>query len=267
MMKNIEFNDFTITFREILVCIAITLILIGCGFLISGKIKDNANEENEKYYKALKINYDEEMFKYAIKTNIGYTLAQGKVQAIDGVKINDIDGVYFKIIKEKEEYTKHYKKVEHTRIVGNTTETYYTYEEYWTWDYKGKEEFHTQKFKFLGEEFDYGTINFYNKRYKETKSAGYHIRFNYYVIPFEFDGTLFTYIDNNTINKNTFLFNTIDNIIVSKEKESKSHTIGFWFIWSIFILIIDFGYMYLDNNYLEDKEEKIKNVPIYKKKC
>lgn len=169
-MKNIEFVDFTITPREILVSIAITLILIGIGFLISSGIKSSIDDSNEKYYKALKIDNNDEIFTYSLKTNVGYSLAQGKVQAVDGVSIEDIDGTYFKIRKRKEEYTKHYRQVAHTRTKADgTTETYYTTEEYWTWDYRSEDEWHTEKFNFLGAEFDYGVINFTNEQYKETK--------------------------------------------------------------------------------------------------
>lgn len=169
-MKKFDFGDFSITFREVLVSIVITLILISFGFMISVDIKDNINENNEKYYKSLKINNDDEIFKYALETNIGYVLAQGKVQAVNGVSISDIDGVYFKIRKREEEYTKHYKQVAHTRTKSDgTTETYYTTEEYWTWDYKSEEEWHTEKFNFLGGLFNYGTVNFTNEQYKETK--------------------------------------------------------------------------------------------------
>lgn len=248
-----NFGDFTITIREILIAIAITLILIGLGFLVSGIIKNNINESNEKYYKALKINNDEEMFKYAIKTNVGYTLSQGKVKAVNGISIEDIDGKYFEIRKVKEKYTKHTRQVAHTRRVGNTTQTYYTTEVYWTWDYVSEEKFHTEKFNFLGVEFDYGNIKFHNENYKETKSDEINIRYKYYVIPFEFEGTLFTYINNNTINQNDFsINNTIENIIKSKENSTKGFNIGFWIIWIITIGCIDFGYVYLDNNYLED---------------
>lgn len=256
-MKNIEFMDFKITPREILVSIAITLILIGIGFLISSGIRSSIDESNEKYYKALKIDNNDEIFRYSLKTNVGYSLAQGKVQAVNGVSISDIEGKYFKIIKKKEEYTKHYKKVKHTRTVGNTTETYYTYEEYWTWDYTGEEEWHIEKFNFLGVEFDYGIINFTNEQYKETISGGYHIRYKYYVIPFEFNGTLFTYINNNQINQNTFYYNeTIEDIINEKQQNSNIKIITFWFFWIIMIGFIDYFYVLLDNDYLEDKRGK-----------
>lgn len=253
-----DFGDFTITKREIFVAITITLILVGLGFIISGAIENGINENNEKYFKALKIDNDEEMFRYAIKTNVGYTLAQGRVKAVDGVSIDDILGKYLKIKKVKEEYTKHTRQVAHTRTVsdgngGTRTETYYTTEEYWTWDFAGQEEFHTQKFNFLGVDFDYGVINFYNESHKETKNESYYIRYQYYIIPFEFDGTLFTFIENNTISKNDFSTNkTIDKIIEEKESSVNAFVGIFWFIWIMFIIFIDFGYVYLDNNYLED---------------
>lgn len=247
-----KFGEFVITRREILVSIAITFILIGIGFLINSTIQNAIYEDNEKYYKALKID-NEEQFKYALKTNVGYTLAQGKIQAINGVSLEDIEGTYCKIRKVKEKYTMHTRQVAHTRRVGNTTQTYYTTEEYWTWDYAGEEEFHAEKFNFLGVEFNYGTIQFYNEKYKETKSGGYHIRYQYYIIPFEFKGTLFTHIDNNTINQNDFYYNnTIESIIKSKEGEANIWNVIFWIIWIILIGLIDYGYVYLDNNYLED---------------
>lgn len=248
-----KFENFTITKREIFVCIATTLFLIGVGFLIASAIANKIGENNEKYYKALKINNEQEIFNYAMKTNIGYAFAQGNVKAINGVSIDDIDGRYFKIRKTKEKYTKHTRQVEHTRTVGNKTEEYYTTEEYWTWDHVGEEEFNTEKFNFLGEIFDYGTINFKNENFKETKKVDYYTRYKYYVIPFEFDGTLFTYINNNTINQNEFFVGkSIENIIKEKEKTIEILNVIFWIIWSMLIGAVDFVYVCLENNYLED---------------
>ena len=105
-------------------------------------------------------------------------------------------------------------------------------------------------------DFNYGTINFQNESYKETKSGGYHIRYKYYVIPLEFEGTLFTHIKDNTINENTFsINNTIENVIEEKQTYFNNITIIFWTIWIIFVGFIDFGYMCLENNYLEDKKK------------
>lgn len=249
-----EFENFKVTKRETLVSIAITLALIGLGIIISEAIKNNVNESNEKYYKALKINNDEEMFKYAIKTNVGYTLASGTIRAINGISIDELDGIYLSIKKVKEEYRKHYREEKHTRIKSDgTEEIYYTTEEYWTWDYVEEEKIHVDKFNFLGVDFDYDTIEFYNQSYNTTKEVEYHIRYKYYTIPIEFEGTLFTYINNNTITQNKFSTNkTINEIVKSKEDDVNFINAIFWITWIIFITLIDFGYVYLENNYLED---------------
>lgn len=249
-----KFENFKVTKRETLIAIAITLALIGLGIIISEAIKNNVNESNEKYYKALKINNDEEMFKYAIKTNVGYTLASGTIRAINGISIDELDGIYLSIKKVKEEYRKHYREEKHTRIKSDgTEEIYYTTEEYWTWDYVEEEKIHVDKFNFLGVDFDYDTIEFYNQSYNTTKEVEYHIRYEYYTIPSEFEGTLFTYINNNTITQNKFSINkTINEIVKSKEDDVNFINAIFWITWIIFITLIDFGYVYLENNYLED---------------
>lgn len=249
-----EFENFKVTKRETLVAIAITLALIGLGIIISEAIKNNVNESDEKYYKALKINNDEEMFKYAIKTNVGYTLASGTIRAINGISIDELDGIYLSIKKVKEEYRKHYREEKHTRIKSDgTEEIYYTTEEYWTWDYVEEEKIHVDKFNFLGVDFDYDTIEFYNQSYNTTKEVKYHIRYKYYTIPIEFEGTLFTYINNNTITQNKFSTNkTINEIVKSKEDDVNFINAIFGITWIIFITLIDFGYVYLENNYLED---------------
>ncbi len=70
---------------------------------------------------------------------------------------------------------------------------------------------------------------------------------------FEFDGTLFTYINNNTINQNEFFVGkSIENIIKEKEKTIEILNVIFWIIWSILIGAVDFVYVCLENNYLED---------------
>ena len=59
-------------------------------------------------------------------------------------------------------------------------------------------------FRFLNVEFDYGTINFNNTEYLTTIQTDSTTRYVYYIIPFEFEGTLSTYITNNTITNNQF---------------------------------------------------------------
>lgn len=244
-----KFEYFEITKREILVTISITFILLALGLFIITTIENKNSEKNEKYYKALKINENEEKFKYAIDTNIGYTLVHGKVEAINSISIPDIEGNYFYISKTKEKYTMHTRLVAHRS--GKTT--YYTTEIYYTWDYAGEENFHIDKFKYLGKEFNYNDIEFNNMQYLTTKNVAIDTRYVYHIIPNEFEGSLFTNIQNNTITENTFYYiKSIDEIIKEKEDSEKKIKIIFWVLYIIFITGIDIAYIAAENRYLED---------------
>ena len=247
-----------ITKREILVCIAITLILLGFGFLIQSGIKDSIQASNEKYYKALKITDDEDTFKYAIKTNIGPVLAHGEVKAVGKVTHPDVMGEYMYIKRVKEKYTQHSRQVAHTRTVsdgkgGTKTETYYTTEYYWTWDYAGKEEYHVDAFTFMGVEFPYGTLYFGDGDYTEMIKESYYIRYKYYTVPLNFKRTIFTNIKENTITDNEVYHSSVAEVIESKQRSGTGLTIGFWILWVFLIAGADVGYMYMENKYLEDE--------------
>ena len=241
-----------VTKREIIVAISIFLVMISIGIIIKNNIEDIINVKNEKYYKALKIDNNEDMFKYAIQTNVGYTLAQGNVQAIDPVE-KDIEGQYLYLEKNTEVYTKHTRVVEHTREVGNTTETYYTTEEYWTWDRVDREEYHVDKFKYLGIEFNYEDIRFHNTSYQKTIDVDYYTRYVYYGIPSEFQGCLFSKIEDNQCKDIEFKCNTtIEDVIESKKKEAGISSAVFIVVWIFLSIAAAIGYVYLDNKYLED---------------
>ena len=241
-----------VTKREIIVGISIFMIMLSIGIIIKNNIEDSINSNNEKYLKALKIDNNEDMFKYALQTNVGYILAQGNVQAIDPVE-KDIEGQYFYIRKVKEKYTRHTREVKHTRTVGNTTETYYTTEEYWTWDYAGQEEYHVDKFKYLGNEFNYEDIKFYNISYQKTIDVDYYTRYVYYGIPSEFQGCIFSKIEDNQCKDIEFECNTtIEDVIESKKKEAGISSTVFIVVWIFLSIGAVVGYVYLDNNYLED---------------
>lgn len=249
--------EFKVTKREVMVTIAITLILIGLGFLISSSIRNGIYESNEKYHKSLKINNDIDMFQYALKTNIGYVMAFGTVDGVNGVSYEGIDGNYFYIKKVKEKYTEHTRQVAHTRTVsdgkgGTRTETYYTTETYWEWDYAGSEEKHVDKFTFLGVEFDYNTIRFYNDSHIDTIKESSRIRYKYYAIPISFNGTLFTFTKDNTITENEFSVGLSLEETLKRKTDTTGAIVGFWLVWIILIGLLDFGYVYLENNYLED---------------
>lgn len=256
-------NDgkYKITKRELIFSIAIISIMLLIGMLIHENIHDNLMLEYQKYNTALQIDNDAKMFSYGMKTNIGNSFVYGELIAVDPVSYPEIDGEYSYIKKVKEKYTKHYRTVTKTRTNSKgETERYTVREEYWTWDEIDRWSEHCTKINFVGSEFDYGTIEFPLSNHIKTIKESSKIRYCYYASPSYCKGTLYTVLNNNTINDNHFYQNmtitdTIDYL------ESGGELIVFWVFWILFICFSVWGFYILDNKWLEDKKNN------YKKRC
>ena len=66
-----------ITKREVIASVTILAIMSVLGILIGDRIWDYQTDKNEKYYKAVKISENEELFKYGMETNVGNALVYG----------------------------------------------------------------------------------------------------------------------------------------------------------------------------------------------
>ena len=245
--KGFDFGDFEITKREILASISIIAVMILFGILISSKISEYQMDKNEIYNKAVKIE-SQEMFQYGMDTNVGNAFVYGDLKAVDTVTYPEIGGEYMSVEKDEEHYTRHTKTVYEYDDDGNVTGSHE--EEYWTWDLYDSDNKHCDKVTFLGIEFDYGQIYKPYKNYIDTIHGGYHVRYVYYGSKTEYTGTIFTKLDNHTINKTKFykdmnINDTVDHL------QSNVGVIVFWIFWVILIGGIVFGFYYLDNRWLD----------------
>ena len=248
----IHFDDFSISKREIIVSIAIVAIMLVFGFMIHGSINDRLMLEYQKYNTALQINNDPEVFKYSLKTDVGYVFAYGDLECVDTVTYPEIGGEYSYVKKIKERYTQHTRTVTKTRTVNGKTETYTETETYWTWDQVASEDKHCNKISFLGTEFNYGQINFPSESHIDTIKTSSSIRYVYYGAPTKCTGTLFSNLKNNTINESRFFIG--QNIERSIEiLEYGGELFLFWFVWLLFTGGLVFAFVYIDNHWLEDK--------------
>lgn len=245
--------DFEITKREVLVSITIILIMVGIGFMIATDVHDSTTSSNEKYFKALKVDNDEEIFNHAINTEVGNMVSYGTVKANEPVSSELIDGEYFAIIKIEEHYVMKTRTVTYTDANGKTrTRT----ETYWEWDEVDREYFQTGTFNYLGKTFDYGDIEFNHYKHNETVSEGLisNVRYQLRTIPIEFSGSLYSKATEKTIEDNVFhLDKTISELIDDKEKEADRSVNVFWIIWIMVALVVVGIFVAMENRFLNGR--------------
>ena len=239
-----------ITKREILVSIAIVAILLTTGFLISGAINNHNLEKSQEYTTAVQINNDSELFTYGMKTNVGNAFVYGELRAIDTVTYEELGGEYSYVKKVKERYTQHTRIVTKTRTVNGKSQTYTETEIYYSWDEVGSESVQSSQITFLGVEFPYGTIPFPMASHITTKKTSSTIRYVYYGSPAVCSGTVYTNLNNGTINgvkmyHNKSIEDTVDWL-------SKGFPLPvFWILWVLLIAGAVVGFYWFDNRWLD----------------
>lgn len=247
-MRNIE-----VTKREVLVSIVIILIMITIGFFLGNMIHNSISENNEKYFKALKVNEDPDVFNHAIDTSVGDMVSYGEFKANEPVTYDMIGGEYFSILKVKEYYTMKTRTITYTDSEGKTkTKT----ETYWEWEEVDREYFNTETFDYLSRTFDYDHIPINHYKYKETINDGLlsNTRYKFYTIPKEFKATLYSKATDKTIKDNKiYPYDTIESLIDKKEGSADTTVTIFWIVWVLVIVAAVIGFVALDNRYLNNK--------------
>lgn len=242
-------GTFEITSRELLFSVIIVVLMLTVGFFIGEKISSAADERNQEYEQAAKIDGDKELFKYGMRTDIGNAFVAGTLKAVDPISLPDIDGEYSFIRKVKEKYTQHERIVTHKS--GKTT--YTTVETYYTWDEVRHEDYACSKITFLDDEFDYGTIPFPAREYLTTIKESSKVRYLHYVCKTEYSGTIYAKLADETISDASFIEGkSVNEAFEYMCSSSIVNTIAFWIIWVILIGAAVYGFCYLDNRWVED---------------
>ena len=245
--RGFDLGDFEITKREILASISIIAVMILIGVLISTKISEHQMDQNEIYNKAVKIE-SQDLFQYGMDTNVGNAFVYGDLKAVDTVTFPELGGEYMSVKKVEEHYIRHTKTVYEYDDEGNIKGSHE--EEYWTWDAYDHWTQHCEKVTFLGIEFNYGQIYEPYDSYICTIKESRRVRYVYYGADTQYTGTIFTRLDNHTINNTKFyvginITETVDHL------QSNGRVIIFWVFWIIFTCVVVFGFYYLENNWLE----------------
>lgn len=250
MRRKVIFDgiNFEITSRELLFSIIIVLVLTTIGLFISEKISSEADEANQEYEQATKIDNNQDLFEYGMRTNIGNAFVYGTLKAVDPISLPELEGKYTYIKKVKERYTKHIRTVTHT----DGKRTWTTEETYYTWDRVGSEEFNCKEVSFLGNIFPYGIIRLPVENNIETIRESYSIRYVYSVSYEEYVGTIYTRLYDNTISKATLYTKDINGTINYLRTSGVVNQVAFWILWVILTAGSVYGFYYLDNRWIED---------------
>lgn len=247
MGKRWYIGNAEITLREVLASITIIAVMILIGFVISGRIEEYQMDKNSDYYKAVHVT-DPEMFQYGMETNIGNAFVYGNLEPADTVTYPEIGGAYLYVKKVEEHYNMHTRTYTTTDSKGHTrTHT----EIYWSWDYAGEEELHSQKIKFLGVEMGYDKIQMPEAEYIDTIKESSHVRYKYYGCKGPYTGTIYTDLRDGTLSGGSHFYNNKNIETTVDSLTSGAGVIIFWTIWIVLIAIVVYGFYYLDNEWLE----------------
>jgi len=242
-----------VTKREIIICIAITAVLIGVGFLLSGKVLESSSDKERIYNTAVKARTKED-FDYSLETEQGNLISEGTFTAVRPVSFPELDQKFSYVCKTREEYTMHTRQVPQYDSEGNLTG--YTTEVYWTWDYAGSEEKIVKDLQFYGHNFKtdkFGLIN-------TTKHGGYryetsHIRYYYDVVPKNFRASFIAKANKDGLVSSFGKRIELSKLTLNEQIEygksiSRKSAIFFWAFWIVLIIATNAAFVALDNKYL-----------------
>lgn len=259
--------------KEILVSIAISLFFVTIGFPVSNKILESKLDRAEIYQKALKVK-EESTFQYALETRQGNLISEATFIAVDPVKFPEMTKTFIYVEKVKQEYVMKIRYIaEVTDSKGNVVSPART-ETYWEWDNVGRLELMSNELSFFGTKYKTNLFSLISdhrvdasevvkatnggwldngKYYYETKS----IRYYYNVIPKEFQASFIAVASDKGLvpansEKSIRLQNYRMTELIEKQiRNVESGNIFFWIIWVLLIAAVIYGYLSLENRYLD----------------
>jgi len=240
-------NNFRITRLEILMSIPMVAILFLVGMWISGIIESHIDDKNAEYYSAVQIT-EPDIFQFNMQTNVGNAFVYGVLEAVDTVSYTDIQGEFMSLRKVTERYTMHTRVVTTTDSKGRShtrTEVYYS------WDYVGEEEKHSEKLQFMGSEFDFSKFNIPTQDYIDTVYESHTVRYKFYGSATKYTGTVYTELRNGTISESSKFYESMNIDETIKQCTSNAWIYVFWIFWVIFMVAAVVGFYAIDNKWLE----------------
>lgn len=244
--------------------------MIGIGISINLKIYQHFQLTDSEYNTSVRV-HNQDDFNYVLDTQEGRIVVEAPIQSVDPVSFPEMKGKYMAVDKTKQVYT------EHTRTTTDSKGKTHT-ETYWTWDDEGTESIQSKQIKVYNKVFNTDKFNLPSTQSDDIEKIiqskylshswfggieGYYytsssVRYYYNVLSVSFKGSFWAvsdakglHGDNGNINLIQGNLKDLDNLYL--------HTHGvwyfaFWFGWIVLTGLIIFGFVVIDNRWLEDKK-------------
>lgn len=268
-------SDIEVQKREIALSVAIFFIMLAIGIMISGKIEDGAADHNAELNKAMHIENIKD-FHYNRTIGAGPAFAYFEMKTLSPQSIPEVEGEYLYIERHTEVYTRHIRQVPVYNSKGEFS--HFRTEVYYTWDW-AESKIHIGD-KVLFNEIEmcpsrFGNWPSYTLRMRDNitdmaKESYYNwdslhiyknnsVRYYYKVVPLEFSGAVYVTFLNGDIEEARFpLYTDVtpNGLYESKLQDSMVDVVFFWIFWIMLTGGLIFGFIYLDNKWLKDKDEQ-----------
>lgn len=259
-----------ISVKEVLIAIIVLAISMTIAIFSYQPIQEKLMQNNILYQQSLKIDNDENIFLYSKKTNVGNVLSYGLLSTLDPQSIEEINGQYSIIYRQKQKYTMHIKMV--NKCDSNGENCHLEPVTYYEWDDVSHIEKRSSSYEYLGVEITDNEIGV-NTEYKlypvsdyisddvygDTSGEYYYpngrgnnvgnIRYYYYVLPEKINATMFIRFFNdemsNPINENSKIevsYNTIEEELKAQKNVEIWVRIIFYSSWFVVTVL---GYFWL----------------------
>ena len=230
----------------------ILAIMVGIGVWISNSIFSALTENALEVISAVRVD-DAEKFGYIKRTNVGMFLAEGELIANDTICLADFPGIYSRVVKVEEKYCMHTTTYTETDAKGKTTTRTRIY---YSWDEKGRENFESKNFTFLGwrftaKEIGYSVSTINSKTVYDKKRWGSDVRYIYHTTPITVRGMMKGNVENKTWKNLKFNRDyTIKQAVEKAERNAKMVPVIFWILWMLLTAGLICGFYVLENRWL-----------------
>lgn len=252
--------DVEITIREIYVSVIIVLILLSLGWFISNKIRQGNQDKKAELESYLKV-VNKDIYDHTINTKLGNIIAYGTMNAVNPVSNESLSGQYSYIREDEEHYVQKTRTVSyscHCNSKGQCKTCYKT-ETYWEWDRVNTKTIESDKMSFFENEYNFNQFYNYPTNYIDTIKTSSDVRFVYYATPQSFDTSIIANTSegiiksqNNDNRIGLYPYKTPEEVIEFETSFNIFWLVMFWILWLCLIAGVAYGFVYLENNFLED---------------